>query len=433
MDLTIIAIIGIVTMLILLFAGMNIGLAMFIVGLFGYAYVINWPAALGVLMSNPMNTAMSYSMTVMPLFVLMGQFVYYAGLSDGLFDSMEKWFGRVRGGIAMAAVAACALFGAICGSLPAALMTMGLIAYPAMKRRAYDDKLSTSALCAGATLGCLIPPSSPLILYGIITETSIGKLFAAGTIPGIVMTITFIIVIIFMVRKNPALAPTGQAYTLKEKIISLKGCVLTVVLFVIVIGGMFNGWFSATEAAAIGAFAALVILIVKKRATWATLKRALWDTVKTSCMSMTIVLGAYMLGYFLAVTKLPMALASAVASLNVAPALVMGIIILAYAFLGCIMDGLAIMLLTTPIILPVVLQLGYDTIWFGVIMTMVMNLGAITPPVGTGAYIASGALKVPLQTVFKGLAPYIIAFAICFLIFVLWPDLVLFLPKLLYQ
>ncbi len=433
MDLTIVGIIGIIAMVVLIFAGMNIGLSMFFVGFLGYAFCVNTKAAVGVLMSQPMSTAMNYTMTVMPMFILMGQFIFYAGLSEGLFDAAEKWFGRVRGGLGMATIAACALFGAICGSMPASIVTMAAVAYPEMKKRRYDDSLSAGALCSGSTLGCLIPPSSTLILYGIITETPIGKLFAAGAMPGVVMAIMFIITVAVMVKRDPSLAPEGQSFSWKEKFISLKGCVLTVVLFVIVIGGLFAGWFSATEAAAIGAVAALVLMIVKRQFTLKRLKDCLWATVKATCMSMMIMLGANMLGYFLAITNLPQALANAVSALTLPHAVTMAIIIVVYALLGCIMDGLALTILTVPIMLPVVNSLGFGTVWFGVIMTMVMNLGAITPPVGTGAYITSGALKVPLEKVFKGAVPFVIAFAVSFLLVIIFPQIIEWLPTLLFK
>ena len=432
MDLLVIAGIGIIIMIVLMFLGMNIGLSMFIVGFLGFAYVVGFGPAIGVLMSQPMANSMNYSLTVMPMFVLMGNFVFYAGMSSGLFDAAEKWFGRTRGGMAMATVVACALFGAICGSLPAAIITIGVIAYPEMRKRNYDEGLSSGALCAGATLGNLIPPSNLLIIYGIITETSIGKLFAAGILPGILMTIAFVITILVIIKINPKLAPVGQSYTMKEKLISLKGIVLTLLLFAIVIGGMFAGFFSSTEAAAVGAFVAFVIMFVKRNASWKNIKSAILNTLKTTAMSLMIILGAYMLGVFLAVTQMPMRMADVINSINLPSAAIMGIIILIYAFLGCIMDAIAICLLTVPIMLPVINGLGYDVIWFGVMMAMVMNLGAITPPVGAGAFITSGAMKVPLQTVFKGLWPYVLAFAVCFIVVVFWPDLSTYLPKLMY-
>ena len=432
MSFTAIAIIGIVVMIGLMFLGMNIGLAMFFVGFIGYASVVSLKAAMALLMSQPMSTAMNYTFTVMPMFILMGQFVFYAGLGEGLFNMAEKWFGRVRGGIAMATIVACAAFGAVCGNLPASIITMGLIAYPEMKSRGYDDRLSSGSLASGATLGCLIPPSGTLILYGIITETSIGSLFAAGILPGILMAVCFVFTVVVMIKKDPSMAPEGNAYSLKEKIISLKGCLLVALLFAVVIGGMFAGWFSATEAASIGAAVALIIMIFKKKANPANLKKCLWDAVRNTCMSMMIMLGAYMLGYFLAVTNLPQSLATSIASLDFPPMVIMGIIILIYALLGCIMDGLALVLLTVPIMLPLVNTLGYGTVWFGVIITMVMNLGAITPPVGTGAYITSGALKVPLAQVFRGAAPFIIAFIIAFLLVILFPQIIEFLPKAIY-
>lgn len=433
MDLNTIAAVAVIIMVVLLMLGMNLGMTMFLVGFLGYAYVINFDAALGVLQSAPLTSALSYTMSVVPMFVLMGQFAYRSGLSTDLFDASNKWFGRVRGGLAMATVAACAGFGAICGSLTATTATMATVAYPEMKKYNYDKALAGGCIASGGTLGVLIPPSTPFILYGIITETSIGRLFAAGIVPGILMMVSFIFVILFQVIRNPSLAPEGKRYTIKEKLLSLKGCIGMLILFLAVIGGMFAGVFSSTEAAGFGALLSLIFMAAKRQANWSNIIASLRDTLRTIGMSMLIILGAFMLGYFLAVTKMPMNLAAWVEQLKVAPVVIITVIILIYAFMGCIMDAGAMTLLTIPIFLPIIQMLGYDLIWFGVVIVMVQNLGAITPPVGMSAFIAAGTIKeIPLSTIFKGILPMCIAFAVSFLIVVAFPALSLWLPNLLY-
>lgn len=431
MSLNMIAGLGMLALIALLLLGMNIGLCMFLVGFVGYAVALNFKAALGILMTSTVTNAMTYSFSVIPLFILMGQFAFRAGLSDGLFEAANTWFGRVKGGLCLATIVACATFGAICGSLAATAATMAVVAMPEMRKRNYDAGLSVGCIAAGGTLGTLIPPSTPFILYGIIAQESIGKLFSAGIVPGILMAVCFCGVAMFQIWRNPEMAPAGTQFTMKQKLVSLKGCIPIVLLFGSSIGGMFTGIFSATEAAGVGAFLSFVFLIIMRRATWENIKDALIETLKTSGMTLCIVLGAYMLGYFLAVTKLPMNLAGWVAGLAVPPIFVIAVIILIYAVMGCFMDGLAMTLLTVPIFLPIIKGLGYDPIWFGVVIVMVQNLGAITPPVGMSCYVVAGAVKdVPLMTVFKGTAPMIFAFMIAFILVVSFPQLSLWLPNL---
>ena len=412
---------------------MNIGIAMIVVGFVGYGLVTNWDAAFGILKSVPFSQGMTYSFVVCPMFILMGQLAYHSGISSSLFDTANKWLSGLRGGLAMASIVACALFGAICGSLAATAATMAIIALPEMRRHNYDDSLSTGTIAAGGTLGVLIPPSTTFIMYGIIAEESIGQLFASGVGPGILCALLFCITIAIQVKLKPSLAPAAEKYSMKEKIRSLKGCIPLVLLFGIVIGGMFSGFFSATEASGIGVLVALLFMIVNRTFTWQKIKIALMDTVKTTAMTMFIVIGAYVFGYFLAITQLPQNLARIVESLAVNRYLVVAVILLIYAVMGCIMDGLAMVLLTAPIFLPIIKSLGFDPVWYGAMMVLIMNLGNITPPVGLTVYVVGGACKdVPLQKIFKGALPMCLPILATVILCIVFPQIVMFIPNLLH-
>lgn len=424
--------VGLVILLLLLIMGMNIGICMMFVGFFGYAYVRGFVPALTLFKKIPFTQATTYSFTVIPLFVLMGNLCFYSGMSSGLYSCAHKLLGGLRGGLAMATVAACACFSAICGSTAATAATMGVVALPEMRKAGYDDGLSTGAIAAGGTLGILIPPSTGFIIYGIVSGASIGALFAAGIVPGIILALCYIIAISIVVHVRPEKAPGKLHFTLKEKLISLKGALPMIVLFVIAIGGIFKGWFTANEAAAVGATAALLYLILCRKFTWKIFVDCLRDTVKTSGMIFLILIGAYIFGAFLTITQLPTILANFVNSLHVNRYIILLVIIVIYAVMGCFMDSLAMVMLTVPIFLPIMQNLGFNDIWYGVLMIMVMEMGLITPPVGMNVYIVAGVAKdVPLQKIFAGVAPMVVGMCVAVIIVCAFPDVALFLPKLL--
>jgi tripartite ATP-independent transporter DctM subunit len=423
-----------VILVILLFLGMNIGLTMAIVGFGGFWVIRGFTPAFGLLKTIPFSNAMNYSFTVIPLFILMGQFAFHSGLSADLYEAADKWLSRFKGGLAMATVAACAGFAAICGSTAATAATMSVVALPEMRRHGYHDGLATGALAAGGTLGILIPPSTGFIIYGIIAEQSIGRLFAAGIFPGIVLALCYITSIAIQVRLHPELAPGRKKYPLKVMILSLKGTIGMVVLFLAVIGGMFANLFTASEAAALGAALSLCFMAIKRKFTWKTFVTALRDTVKTTAMVFLILIGAYIFGTFLAITRLPMILASFVQSLAVNRYVILAIIVAIYMVLGCLMDSLAMVTLTVPIFLPIIKSLGFDPIWYGVLMVMVMEMGLITPPVGMNVYIVAGVAKdVPLVTIFRGVTPMIFGMVVAIIIVIAFPQLSLWLPGLLFE
>ena len=427
------SVIGIIVLIILLVMGMNIGICMMAVGFFGHLAVTQNPTASLVLFKTiPFTQATTYSFTVIPLFVLMGQLCFYSGMSSGLYDMCEKWLGTLKGGLAMATVAACAGFSAICGSTAATAATMGVVALPEMRRHGYADSLACGSIAAGGTLGILIPPSTGFIIYGIIAGESIGALFAAGIVPGIILAICYIISISVMVHVKPDLAPGKVHHTMKEKLVSLKGGIAMVILFLVVIGGIFGGLFTANEAAAIGAMLALLYLIFKRRFTIPVMIDCLRETVKTSGMIFLVLIGAYVFGSFLTITQMPQALAGFVNTLDVNRYVILLVILILYAIMGCLMDSLAMVMLTVPIFLPIMTGLGFDTVWYGVIMIMVMEMGLITPPVGMNVYIVAGVAKdVPLQKIFMGVAPMVVGMCVAIFIVCAFPQVALWLPGLL--
>ena len=426
-----IGIIGCLLLFALLAASMPVAFAMAIVGFLGFAVIRSPGAAMSMITIDLYDTFSSYSLTVIPLFVFMGQIAFHAGISRRLFNTAYNWLGTLPGGLAMSTVGACTAFGAICGSGPATAATMASVALPEMKRYNYDMELGCGAVAAGGSLGMLIPPSVVFIIYAIMTEQSVGKLFIAGIVPGLLIAFLFCLTIYLNCKLHPHLGPAGQQVSWKTKFASLAGVSETLILFTIVIGGMFGGFFTPTEAASIGAAGSLIIAATKRRLTPKMLARSLKETVRTSCMVMIIVTGAVIFGHFLAVTRIPFELASSLAILPLPGWAIMGLIILFYLLVGCFVDALALILLTIPIFYPVVTQLGYDPIWFGVIIVVVTQMGVISPPVGVCVYVVSGiARDVPLQTIFRGALPFLAALVIAAIILIAFPQLCLWLPNL---
>lgn len=432
MSLTTIGIIGIAILVILLFSNMPVGFVMGFLGFLGFSYVVNISAGLSLLAMDIWDVFGSYGLTVIPLFVFMGQIAFHAGISRRLYDSAYILVGHRRGGLAMATVAACAGFSAISGSTNATAATMATVTLPEMKRYNYDMSLATGTVAAAGSLGILIPPSVIFIVYGILTEQSIGKLFAAGIFPGILLSILFMLTIYLRVLKNPSLAPPGPKTSIKEKMVSFVGVIETLLLFAMVMGGIFFGIFTPTEAAAAGAFLTLLIAILRRQLTWQGFVQSLADTTRISCMVMVIVTGATIFGHFMAITRLPFELAGWVSSLPLPRSAIMMVIVLIYLFGGCFMDALAMIMLTIPIFFPVAQTLGFDPIWFGVVIVLITEMGVITPPVGVNVYVVYGVAKdVPLEVIFKGVFPMLLALLLCNLILLFFPQIALFLPSLM--
>jgi len=433
MSLTLIGITGIFLLLFILFVfGIPVGFAMGIVGFIGFSHVISFDAGFNMLATVTWDTFSKYGLTVIPLFIFMGQVAFYSGVNEKLYTAAFTWVGHIRGGIAMATVLACAAFAAICGSNAATAATMTTVALPQMNKYKYEPMLSTGAIACGSTLGVVIPPSVVLIIIGLSTEQSIAELFYGGLGAGILLALLLTLTVYVLCSIYPAWGPTGEKTSFKAKILSLAGAVEMLILFMVVMLGLYFGLFTPTEAGAIGSFFAVVIALVQKKLSWNNFYNSIFDTLKISCMVIVIITGAMIFGRFLAITRIPFDIADWVVTLPFSKLTIMGIIFMFYIIGGAVMDALALLLITIPIFFPVAMELGYDPIWFGVTITIVTTLGAVTPPVGATTYVVGGMAKdVPLEKVFKGVVYFLPAYIICIILMMLFPKVVLFLPGLL--
>ncbi len=419
-------------LVLLMFLKIPVGFVMAIVGFAGFGLLVSWDASLSLIARDFFSVFSSYNLTVIPLFVFMGQVAHHSGMSGRLFNTAHKFLGHLPGGLAIATIGACAGFSAICGSTSATAATMASVALPQMKKYNYDPALATGVVAAGGSLGILIPPSTIFIIYGIMTEQSIGKLFMAGVLPGILLTLLFILTIVIWTHLRPDICEKAPKAAWKEKIASLTGVVETFILFVMVMGGLFIGFFTPTEAAAVGAFGTLLIALIGRNLSWRGLIRSLDETTRVSCMIFVIVAGATVFGHFLAVTGIPANIGTWVSELALPAPVIIGLIILVYLVLGCLMDSLAMIMLTIPIFFPVVTTLGYDPIWFGVIIVLVTEMGVITPPVGINVYVVAGVARdVPLHIIFKGATHLLMALLVTALLLILFPQIATFLPSLM--
>ena len=437
MNPTMVGIIGIVLMLAIFMTRMPVAYVMALVGFIGFSLLISLQGGLTLLSRNIYESFSSYGLTTIPLFILMGQFAFNSGISRRLYDTAYKFMGSTHGGLAMATVAACTAFGAVCGSSPATAATMATVGLPEMKRYHYADELSTGCVAAGGGLGMIMPPSVVMIVYGVLTEQSIGALFVAGVIPAILMTILFISAITIWCRMAPKQGPCGESFTIRQKIRSLTGMVDTLLVFLLVMGGMFQGLFTPNEAAGVGAFGVLAVALLRRQMTWKGFVKSLNETLRTSCMVMFLIASAVVFGKFLAVTRIPFNLASWIGGFDLPPFLILTAIIAVYFIGGCVMDALALVMLTIPVFYPVVINLGYDPIWFGVIIVLVTQMGVITPPVGINVYVVYGVAKsavggIPLEKIFRGIIPFLIAVIAGIALMILFPQIILYLPNLMY-
>jgi tripartite ATP-independent transporter DctM subunit len=434
MSLTLVGILGIVVLFIVLFfLGMPVGFAMAIVGFCGFGYVVSFKAAVNMVGTDLWTTFSKYGLTVIPLFILMGYIAFHSGIAEKLYRAAYKWFGHWRGGLAIATIGADELFAAICGSNTATAATMGTVALPQMKKYNYDTRLSSGTVVTGGTLGTVMPPSVVLIIIGLQTEQSIIKLFLGGILPAILLGLLFVLTIVVMCRIDPTLGPAGPKTSIKEKLKSLTGVVETLAIFVLVIGGLYTGMFTPTEAGAVGVFFALLVTVITRRLSWTGIVRSMTDTLKISCMVFVLVAGAIIFGRFLAVTRLPFMVADYVSGLPVSPFVILSIVLLIYLIGGCFIDSLGFLVLTIPIFFPLGMTLGFDPIWYAIILTMVTTMGAITPPVGVNIYVIKAlAPEISLSTIFGSVSYFLVACIICIVILIAFPEIVLVIPAMVH-
>jgi tripartite ATP-independent transporter DctM subunit len=423
---TLIGIIGFVAMFALMLFGMPIALAMMLVGGIGVALVLNNDAALHLVASSFWDQFSSYGLTVIPLFVLMGQFAYRSGVTERLYQTAYTWSGRLPGGIASTTLLTSMGFAAICGSNSATAATMGTIAIPEMRKYNYDRALSTGSVAIGGTLGAVIPPSVVLIVIAVQTEQSVIQLFLGSFVPGLLLAALLVATVLYICRRKPHLGPPGPATTLGQKLRSLPGVLEAIILFLVVVGGLYLGWFTPSEAGAAGAFGALLMALLRRKLSWADTVASVSETLRISAMVILLITGAVMFGRFLTITRLPFELAEWAAALPVPPEAILVVVLLIYLVGGALMDALGFLVVSLPIFFPLAAALGYDPIWFTVLLTLVTSLGAVTPPVGVNVFIVSAmAPEVPIQTIFRGVGLFMVAYVLCIAAVIIFPGLVL--------
>lgn len=429
----IIGLFGIIILLIFFMFKVPIGISLLIVGFFGTVLIRDWNIAFSQLGRTIFNTASSYSLSVIPLFILMGMLLSYTGLGRDLYRAVDSWLGHFRGGLAIATLGTASIFSAISGSLNATTATVAKIALPEMERYNYKPSLATSSVAAGGTLGVLIPPSVVLILYGILTREPIGKLLIAGIIPGILQLLLFMGTVALLVRRDPDLAPARtEKAPFKEKIQSLKNIWPFLGLFLMTIGGIYLGIFTPTEAAGVGAFGALFFSFLSKKLTFEKVSISFNESVRLTAYIFLILIGATLFGQFLTVSRIPVGLTQFVGNLNMNSYVILFFILLTLVLLGCFIEGLSLIVLTLPILYPIITELGFNGIWFGIIMVLTINIGALTPPLGVSVYVIKGvASNIPIQQIFRGVMPMLGAMIVCIILLIAFPSLVTILPDLM--
>jgi C4-dicarboxylate transporter, DctM subunit len=428
---TMIGLIGIALLLVMFLSGMELGFSMALLGFLGFSYVVSPQAGLSLLAHDIFDASTSYGYTVVPVFMFMGMVAFNAGIARQLYLSAYRFVGHIPGGLAMATVGGATAFGSITGSPTATSATFASVAIPEMDRYNYDKRLSTGVVAASGCLGPLIPPSNPLIIYGIITEQSIGKLFTASLIPGLIVSFSFLMIVYGWCRINPSFGPKGERASWRERMFSLKKTAPVVIIFIIVVGGLMLGLFTPTEAGGVGAFAVAVLCLIKREINLRGLAKSAVETLRSSCMVLVLIFGSIIFGHFIAVTKIPMVAADWISSLPLDRHLIVALIALAYLVGGSFIDDLAFMVLATPIFYPVILKLGFDLIWFGIFLQIVVMMGVIIPPVAINVFIVKNIAKVPLKVVYAGTLPFLLGLGFCALLILLFPQIALFLPSFL--
>jgi len=428
-----VGILAIAILLLLFLTGIELAYAMAIVGFVGYIVLVSVKGAMTVIAKDFFETFASYSLTVIPLFVLMGQIAFNAGIAQRLYDGAHKFMGHIPGGLALATVAGVTVFKAICGSSAATTATFAGVAVPEMERFGYARKLSTGIVAVAGTLGILLPPSVVLIIFGMITEQSIGKLFLAGFFPGLLLAVLFASVIVGWCRINPHVGPKSDRYSWAETAKTLPEIVWPVVIFVLMVGGLMGGIFTPTEAGSVGALAVLLFTLFKKDLDFRKFMKSIRESLRTSCMVLMLIASSTILGHFVAVTTIPAITAEWVVQLPIHRSIIMVIITIIYLLGGSFIDDLAFMILATPIFFPVILKLGYDPLWAGIMICLTVMIGGVIPPVAMNVFIVKNITKVPISIIYSGVYPFLIAMALLAVLLFVFPQIALFLPNALMQ
>jgi tripartite ATP-independent transporter DctM subunit len=433
MDPVTVGILGSGLLFLLLIIGMPIAFSLMFVGFVGISYLASVGAALPLLARSLYESSSHYPYTVIPLFIVMGGYAGISGMSRDLYDTFDKWFRKLPGGLGMATIAACAGFAAICGSSVAAAATMGTVAYPEMRRFNYSPRLASGSVAAGGTLAFLIPPSLGFVVYGMLAQESIGKLLISGIFPGLILAGAYIGIVYVMVKIYPHWAPlVAETVSFRAKLKALKGVWETLAIFLLVIGGIYLGVFTPNEAAGVGATILFLIALIKRKLTGKTLLASLYETVRISVMVLFLVAAANVFSYFLALSTIPMKVSAWIIGLGVSRYVVLIIIVLIYLLLGCFLDAISMMVLTLPVILPVMATLKFDPIWFGVVCVIMMEAGLITPPMGLNVFtVAAVAKDTSIEEIFKGALPFLIAMLFVTFLITLFPQIALFLPGMM--
>jgi tripartite ATP-independent transporter DctM subunit len=420
---------GFVALFVLMLLRVPVGMAMGLVGVVGYSYLVGPGPALKLVGQTSMRTVTDYTFGVIPMFMLMGALVSVSGVSRELFKAANSMIGHLRGGLGVATVVACGGFAAICGSSVATAATFSAVAYPEMRRFNYPQSFSTGVIAAGGTLGAILPPSTVLAVYAILTQQDIGKLFMAGIVPGILAMAMYVLTIAVIVKTRPGWLPGGEVKPWSERLKDLKNVWAPLVLFVFVIGGLYGGFFTPTEAGGVGASGAFILGLVRRKLDGPKIREALLSATRTAAAVFTVLIGALLFGYFLTITQSPQKLTEFLTGLGIGRYGVLALIMLMYLVLGCLMDAMAMIILTVPIIYPVIVHLGFDPIWFGVIIVMTVELGLIHPPVGMNVFVIKSVVKdVSFTTIFKGVLPFIVTDIVRLVILIAFPIIALWLP-----
>ena len=424
------ALVGFAAFLALAFLRVPMAFAMGIVGFVGFAYKVNLNAAAAMIGQTTYETGLAYTLSVIPLFILMGNFVVRARMSEELYHAAYTFFGHLRGGLAMSTVIASGGFGAICGSSIATAATFSKVAYPSMRKFGYKDSLAAGAIAGGGTLGILIPPSTIMVIYGIITETNIGKVFVAGILPGLIATTLLCLAVVWITWRDPAAGPPGERSSAAQRLQAMKRVWPVILLFVLVIGGIYAGVFTATEGAGIGAGGAFVFALARRALTWRVLIEVLIESARTTSMLFMILIGAFIFANFINYTSMPADLKEFAAQFKSTPWLVVAAICVIYVVLGTAMEELSMILLTVPLFFPMVTGLGYDPVWFGIVVVIVVQIGLISPPVGMNIFVVKNLIRhLSISTVFRGVSPFTVALVAMLAIIVAFPQLATFLPS----